>query len=362
MDTNTVEQIKRSFVDPGIGPETIALMMTSACNLECLYCRGGRPRGGDLQREGWGPELTTEEWFAVFEDARDFQVKEINLGGLVGDPFCKKDIVRILQKIKGLGFVGSMTTNGSLLNEKVAEVMTECGWDIMLLSLDSVTPEIQQKVRPALDQKPYFQNILRFLDALEPLGSKLRILLNVVITRFNYKTLPEILKFAERHKNIESVHVLKMLYSGQKDYDAMQLSEREQEEFKALLRASSGEKKLAYAGNWLDEVVVRDGAGGQAHPHSHGANVGKEIASPCFTNYYILSIDANGDILQCPQLQNPVAGMNVKKMRLKKLWTGDHLKFRQQLKESAPCFSGCCTILKEQNKMISRTLMQNGTT
>jgi MoaA/NifB/PqqE/SkfB family radical SAM enzyme len=355
MNTDTIERIRRSLKDPHVGPETVALMMTRICNLDCLYCRGGHPDHGGTVRPEWGKELTTAEWFKFFEDAKDFQVKEINLGGLVGDPFCKKDILAILRKIKELGFMGSMTTNGSLLDPEAAKVITECGWDIMLLSLDAITPEIQHKVRPAIDQRPYFHRITGFFEDLERLDSKLRVLLNVVITRHNYKTLPDILNFARAHKNIESVHVLKMLYSGQKDYGLLQLDEAEREEFKNMLRAHAGDKKLAYAGNWLDEDKVPETALMGGSPQPACDNPGQ-----CFTNYYILSVDANGDILQCPQIQDPVAGMNVKKIRLKKLWTGEHLKFRRRLKAKAPCFEGCCTILKEQNKMIYKAVAGSG--
>jgi len=72
----------------------------------------------------------------------------------------------------------------------------------------------------------------------------------------------------------------------------------------------------------------------------------------CFTNYYILSIDSNGDVLQCPQHPVTIAGLNIRKTTLKALWGGEHLLFRERLARHAPCFGGCCTILKEQNKMI----------
>jgi len=361
MDRNTIERVKRSLRDKNVGPETIALMMTKTCNLDCLYCRGGHPDHGGAIRPDWGRELAPEEWFAFFEDAKTFQVKEINLGGLVGDPFCKKDIFAILRKIKELGFMGSITTNGSLLGPEAARVMTEFGWDIMLLSLDAVTPEIQHRVRPAIDRKPYFHKITEFFEELERLESKLRVLLNVVITRHNYKTLPDILDFAQAHKNIESVHVLKMLYSGQKDYESLQLSVAEREEFKGLLRKFVENPKLAYARNWLDEdkaPVAPEERGAKAC--SCSGKSPEENPGQCFTNYYILSVDANGDILQCPQIQDPVAGMNVKNIRLKKLWTGEHLKFRQRLQDKAPCFAGCCTILKEQNKTIYKAVTQSG--
>ena len=271
MDNNTIERIKRSFIDPSVGPETIALMLTDVCNLDCLYCRGGTRENRAARK--WarpGKELTTKELFALFDDARDFKVKEINLGGLDGDPFCKKDIIKIIQRIKRLGFLGSITTNGSFLTADIAQIMTGCNWDIMLLSLDSIEPDTQHMVRPALNGKPYFQHIIQFLDALDALQSPLKILLNVVISRFNYKGLPKILEVANRYKNIESVHVLKMLHFGQKDFDTMQLNRENEESFKDILRGLKNEKKLAYANSWLENTGTSSAEVGSRLPKSGG--------------------------------------------------------------------------------------------
>ncbi|MFA5319769.1 MAG: radical SAM protein, partial [Candidatus Omnitrophota bacterium] len=216
MDDRTIERVRMGMNDPHTGPETIALMLTGACNLSCVYCRGGRIEDG--RTESKGEELNTGELFGLFEDARGFRTKEINIGGMRGEPFCRKDISPIMRKIKSLGFTGSMTTNGSMLNGALAVDMSGYDWDILLLSLDAPFAGLQHSLRPAVNKQGYFQNIVEFLDTLEKISSKMRILVNMVITVHNFRHLPEMVKFVNNYKNIESLNILKLVDMGLPGY------------------------------------------------------------------------------------------------------------------------------------------------
>ncbi len=354
MDYRTIERVRQGISDPLVGPETIALMLTKACNLRCIYCRGGRADEQVNRPSDISDELSTQELFGIFEDAKEFRVQEINLGGMFGEPLCKKDATKIIEKIKSLELVGAMTTNGSLLNAEMAKFLTDVRWDILLLSLDSAEPATQHALRPAYNKEPYFGNIIQFLESLNAMDSKLRILVNAVITRLNYRKLPELVAFANRYRNIESINVLKMLGMGLVNCADIELNNEELKEFKSLLIGLKGEKKITYMGNWLQPQGHRAGAGA-------GADMNPVLAcgqrKRCFTNYYILSIDANGDIIKCPQYQSSVEGLNIRKRSLGELWKNEHLRFRAELAEEAPCFDGCCTILKEQNRLIDGYLV-----
>jgi len=350
MDFQTIERVEKGLKDAAVGPETIALMLTGICNFNCIYCRGSRPQKDNSGRE----ELSTKELFGLLDDARGFGVKEINLGGMNGEPFCKKDIVKIIHKIKQLQFFGSMTTNGSFLNAQAAKELDDCGWDILLLSLDSPEPCVQQTLRPASNEAPYFGNIIEFLDTLKSRKSKLRILLNMVITRLNYRSLPQMLDFAGRYDNIESVNLLKLIDMGLPTYNELRLTENELREFRSTLINLKDKRKINYAANW---GIGPDGQSRTpAHDEKKDALPPRLNTGKCFTNYYIISIDSNGDLLQCPQHQKTVEGLNIKKVPLRKLWKEEHLRFRKSLADHAPCFDGCCTILKEQNELMFRKL------
>jgi MoaA/NifB/PqqE/SkfB family radical SAM enzyme len=355
MDYRTIERVKQGLGNPLIGPETIALMLTKACNLRCAYCRGGRADEQFNRPSDISDELSTQELFGIFEDAKEFRVQEINLGGMFGEPLCKKDAGKIIEKIKSLELVGAMTTNGSLLNAEMAKFLTDVRWDILLLSFDSADPAIQHALRPAYNKEPYFQNIIQFLETLNAMDSKLRILVNAVITKLNYRKFPELVTFANRYRNIESINVLKMLGIGLVNRTDIELNNEELKEFRSILLGLKGEKKIAYLGNWLEPQGPQTGI-----EVPQGISPASARKKRCFTNYYILSIDANGDIIKCPQYQSSVEGLNIRKRPLRELWKSEHLRFRAALAEGAPCFDGCCTILKEQNRLIDGYLVSGG--
>lgn len=352
MDKQTVERIKKGLKDPGVGPETIALMVTGVCNLNCVYCRGSRPQ----ERASAAEELSIEELFTLVQDASSFGVKEINLGGMNGEPFCKKGIIELIRRIKRLGFVGSMTTNGSFLESRLAGEFDNCGWDIMLLSLDSPRPDLQHSLRPSSSGEPYFGRIIEFLETSQSRKSKLRILINMVITKLNYKLLPEMLEFADRYRNIESVNMLRLVDMGLPAYNEFNLAGDELKEFQSMLLSLSGRKKMSYAGSWVGQPHGRENDASGC-PSREGLSLPEK---KCFTNYYILSIDSNGDILQCPQYQKCVGGLNIRKVPLSRLWRNELFRFRSSLAEQASCYDECCTILKEQNKLVYDSLKQQG--
>ncbi|MFH0877538.1 MAG: radical SAM protein [Candidatus Omnitrophota bacterium] len=352
MDERTIQRVKRGLSDPVVGPETLALMLTRVCNFNCVYCRGNRCPESREVASAFRDELTTEELFVLFDDARTYGVSEVNLGGMNGEPFCKKDIVKIMRRIKELGFCGSMTTNGSFLNASFANEMSDLGWDILLLSLDSPDENVQYALRPSLEGKPYFGGVIDFLETCEAVESRLRILINMVITKLNYRDLPKMAAFAGRYKTIKSINLLRVVDMGLPNHEDLRLGDKELEEFRTMLFQLEDKGKITYTGDWgivEGSCALKEGKA--------GLSCTPDTNNRCFANYYILSVDANGDVLHCPQQHRVVGGLNVKKVPLRRLWTQEHLEFRRGLAMGAPCFQECCTILKEQNRAIARQVV-----
>jgi len=196
---------------------------------------------------------------------------------------------------------------------------------------------------------------MEFISETEEINSNLKILLNVVISKLNFLEIPEIINFANQYKNIESVNILKML-PRPKNYAEIKLNDQELEKFKTILTDLKQEEKLLYAGNWLDDPEIKKK---EKNLFSHLSEIFKSKKEKrCFTNYYIVSINANGDITQCPQYQETIGKANIKQKRLTQLWEQELLDFRKKMAKNAPCYEECCTILKEQNKQIENFLNQ----
>jgi radical SAM protein with 4Fe4S-binding SPASM domain len=109
---------------------TLIWLITGKCNFNCKYCYARRMRGLD--------ELETEEALKGIEDACLLGVRHIAFTG--GEPLLRKDIFSLLRHTTELGIRTSITTNGSLITEEVANSLREL--DVFVyLSLNGVEEE-----------------------------------------------------------------------------------------------------------------------------------------------------------------------------------------------------------------------------
>ncbi len=118
---------------PPIGPVSINLDLTSACNFACPHCV-------DSGIINTGKALTTEEIMQSVDLLAQHGLKSVILiGG--GEPTLHKDFVPILRHIKEKGLQAGIVTNGTRLDKvaEAADVFEEKDW--LRLSLDAATQE-----------------------------------------------------------------------------------------------------------------------------------------------------------------------------------------------------------------------------
>jgi heme d1 biosynthesis radical SAM protein NirJ len=100
------------------------------CNLFCKHCYS---ISGDVDFPG---ELTTAEVLHVMEDLKAFGVPVLILSG--GEPLMRRDIFAISARAKGLGFYVGLSTNGTLIDEALADRIRDAGYDYVGVSLDGI--------------------------------------------------------------------------------------------------------------------------------------------------------------------------------------------------------------------------------
>lgn len=126
--------IKRPFTGPIFG----GLMVTYKCNMQCIMC--------DLWRRKVENELSFNEIKKIVDDLSYLGVSGIALSG--GEPLVRKDIFDIIKYIKSKKIPVAMSTNGLLLAKKeTTDILFESGIDSIALSLDSVNPELHNRLR-----------------------------------------------------------------------------------------------------------------------------------------------------------------------------------------------------------------------
>jgi len=161
--------------------------VTARCNLRCSFCRFWRTPAAE--------ELGTEEALRVIEDLAALDCRKLHFSG--GEPLLRADLPLLVERAAGLGMRAALTTNGTLLDEEPAMALVAAGLYSATLSLDSAAAEVHDRLRGVKGaHKRALHGLRALLRAKRRLKSKLRVRLNMVLTRHNYHDYPEVLSLA----------------------------------------------------------------------------------------------------------------------------------------------------------------------
>ena len=117
------------------------ISLTDRCNLRCIYCM---PKEG-IRQIPRTELLDQEEILRISRLASELGISRIKLTG--GEPLVRKICVPLVKELKALPGIQqvTLTTNGILLKEQLAELM-EAGLDALNISLDTLDAENFQRI------------------------------------------------------------------------------------------------------------------------------------------------------------------------------------------------------------------------
>lgn len=157
--------------------------------------------------------------------------KSVYLTG--GEPMLYPEILSLLEKIQqhvedvtlGMFTTGTVEEQGVIrsISKEWAEKLRKAGLSICYLSLYSIE-EKQHDWMTGINGS--FKILKNNIQALQVAGIRIR--LNVVVTRFNYKNIPEIIQLAKQWK-VSEVRLLKLICHGRaaKCWEKIGISEKE---------------------------------------------------------------------------------------------------------------------------------------
>ncbi len=173
--------------------------LTSRCNLECVHCYSGASNKKRLR------EFTTKQAKKIIKDLKEAKVSTIIFSG--GEPLLRKDIFELSKFIKNAGMNLALSTNGTLIDEKVAAKLKNTGIEYIGISIDGT-----ELTHNLLRQKTYaFQKALSAVKVCKKLG--LKVGLRFTIAKYNIKELRYILGLIEDLK-IPRFCLYSLVYSG----------------------------------------------------------------------------------------------------------------------------------------------------
>jgi MoaA/NifB/PqqE/SkfB family radical SAM enzyme len=182
----------KEHLAPGLHlkPLVAELFLTDNCNLRCVTCACWRTttRG----------ELTTAEWCAAIDQLPGVGILKVNFTG--GEPLLRADAPTLVARARDAGIRSlHLNTNAVLLDDRRRAAVLDAGVRSFNVSLDGPDPATHDAVRGVVGS---FERSTEHLRALLERrdADRLRVRVNFTVTRSNATTLPQMIRFARRHR------------------------------------------------------------------------------------------------------------------------------------------------------------------
>jgi len=166
----------------------LRVSVTERCNFRCQYCMPEKPFS-------WVPKenlLSFEELFEFIKIAIDEGVKKIRITG--GEPLLREELDAFIKMIYDYknDIDLSMTTNAYLL-KGVAQRLKDAGLKRINVSIDSLKPEVAQKIAG----KDVLKNVLEGVEEACRVGLKVKVNM-VPMKGMNEEEILDVLEYAKK--------------------------------------------------------------------------------------------------------------------------------------------------------------------
>jgi radical SAM protein with 4Fe4S-binding SPASM domain len=174
-------------------PLQVSIEVTRRCPLECQHCYNNLPMGDQEARRR---EMTTDEHFRMLDELVEMGCFWLLYTG--GEIFARKDFLEIYTYAKKKGFLITLFTNGTLVNQKIADYLVEWPPFAIEITLYGRTRETYE----ALTMIPgSYDRCLRGIRLLKERNLPLK--LKTVATSINKHEVTSMRRFAEEELGVE---------------------------------------------------------------------------------------------------------------------------------------------------------------
>lgn len=377
-----VERLAKWAGGEKAGPVSIELVPTERCNLNCLSCWR---QGWDKKKleERYSQEMSDKRLLKLIDEAAEIGVKEIAfVGG--GEPLFRSITPKLIRKIKEYRMECDLVTNGALLTKELTEEMVKIGVDRVKFSIDGVNVETHDYLRgvkgtfkKVMGNIEYFSKMKASINTKNP-----RLLFNTVISKKNYKQLPDIVKLGNS-VDLNGIWLLPLTVFDE-SAKGLKLTHEQTIEFKSILKeAITLSKEFGMDSNFehfldtkymektesMHEVMMEEVKSSNSsapfkniikkeYPKSEDSLENFKFL-PCYIPWHHITIIPNGNMAPCFSPWVWDTDVSIKNHSLKELWYGEYFdKFRSiMLNRKLPnnC-KRCCVWEVFNNKKIREGL------
>jgi radical SAM protein with 4Fe4S-binding SPASM domain len=181
-------------------PRLVFWELTTGCNLSCIHCRASAT-------ELMSPDdLSTSECLRVVDDLAQYAPFILVLSG--GEPLWRRDVFEIASRANQHGIRVALATNGTLVDEAMADRIKESGIVRVAISLDGTDRATHDSFR---GHSGAFEASIRGIRCLQDVGISTQI--NTTVSRHNAHQLPEMVELAKSLK-VDAFHLFLLVPVG----------------------------------------------------------------------------------------------------------------------------------------------------
>jgi len=280
----------RLFATPH--PLVLLHAVTEACNARCPYCvfRHGKRRAD---------ELSMEEISVLYLEARMLGVQYVHLWG--GEPLVHPRIADIAREAKRNHLMVGLVTNGALLERKCEEVLP---WiDRIYVSLDHPSPKhSEMRATPGL-----FESALRGIRKVRTLRPRQIVVVSFTLYRDNADAVEDMVKLCREMDLRVYVNPMRAGANSGGDEPTSRNGEVFEVDNADLLIPWEEQRAI-----WERLIQMKR----DRYPIQNTipymrqiARTGKKPSYRCHWPKIAVSVDANGDVVDCMRWDQPLANL-----------------------------------------------------
>lgn len=324
------------------------IKVTARCNLRCEFCDYWRMREPD--------ELSTAEYCRLLEQLAAAGCVKVHFSG--GEATLRKDIFDLLAFSAGLGMKTNLTTNGTTLTPERARRLVETGVHGVSLSLDGPdarTHDALRGVPGAFDRT--VKGIRRLGRARDRAGSRLKLRLNMVLTRHNYRRLPEVIELAA---DLGMVEVHPMPVDERGEDPAHRLTARDIDSFNTYIAPLAAEARERAGFSLSPHLVWPFGRSEKDLVYSARGKYARGYFEQrtCYVPWLHVFIAWNGDVFLCCMARGKTDPLgNIRRNTVAEVFDGEpYRKIRQQFLTEMPKVCHRCDMFVPENGQVEALL------
>ncbi len=173
--------------------------VTKACNLRCVHCYASATPGPAPD------ELSHEQGLRVLDDLKAFGIPAVLFSG--GEPLVRPDTLDLIRYATSIGLNSTLSTNGLLIDDKMADSLAEIGLRYAGISVDGI-PSRHDKLRGL---QGAHANTLQAIDRCRARG--IRVGVRFTVTGLNMDDLDQIFDMCLEH-DVQRLCVYHLAYAG----------------------------------------------------------------------------------------------------------------------------------------------------